>query len=289
MAPDAPTIPPAAEQRLRELAAAPGGLFTSTLSAPAWALVDGDGLEPVAQVMGSSVYHVGWQNQWFGSSWRAQGRTEELTVLSEAWNDSRSRALARLEQEARLVGAHVVVDVTMRRGDHDWAPDAVEWVVTGTAVRRRGAPPTGEPVLTDLSAADLHLLERAGYEPVGIAAASTVVYVVAGQRTRNVMQGGIFGGGWANTELADYTQGVYDARERALGHVTAQARTLDAHGVVGVQIEQQQRIRRVGSESNERDDLVVTFHIVGTAIRERRDAGVPLGVLPVLSLGPEAP
>lgn len=278
-----PALPASAEQRLRELAGTEGALFTSTLSVNEWALGHSAGVEPIAQVMGSSVYHVGWQNQWFSSGWSQAGRTEELAVLSEAWNESRRRALSRLEQEARLVGAHAVVGVDVRRGDHDWAPDAVEWVVTGTAVRLPGAPPTDRPVLSDLSGQDFSLLARAGCRPVGIVAASTVVYVVSGRASRNAMSGGLFGSGWRNQELADYTQGVYDARELALARINRQAQELGADGVVGVHIDQHHRLRRVGSDSNERIDLVITFHVLGTAIEET-PARAPLDAVPILTV-----
>ncbi len=52
-----------------------------------FALGEASGLRPVAQVMGSSIYHVGWQQSpgaWAG--WQASGVSQELTTLSEAWN-----------------------------------------------------------------------------------------------------------------------------------------------------------------------------------------------------------
>ena len=41
---------------------------------------------------------------------------------------------------------------------------------------------------------------------------------------------------WANQELRDFTQGVYDARELALGRVSAEARRQGAAGMVGVRL-----------------------------------------------------
>ena len=71
-----------------------------------FALGEASGLRPVAQVMGSSIYHVGWQQSpgaWAG--WQASGVSQELTTLSEAWNTARRRAFSRLAQEATLLGA----------------------------------------------------------------------------------------------------------------------------------------------------------------------------------------
>jgi hypothetical protein len=52
-------IPLAAEQRLRELGAGETA-FTSELSVAGFALSRLDAVRPVCQVMGSSVYKVGW-------------------------------------------------------------------------------------------------------------------------------------------------------------------------------------------------------------------------------------
>ncbi len=66
------------------------------------------------------------------------------------------------------------------------------------------------------------MLCQAGTRPVGIAAHTSVHYVPASPQTQ-MAQGG-FGASWVNQELVDFSQGVYEAREKALGSVTAQAR-----------------------------------------------------------------
>ena len=52
-----------AQERLAEIGKADGGFFTSDLSVDEFALVNAIGLRPLAQVMGSSIYHVGWQQR----------------------------------------------------------------------------------------------------------------------------------------------------------------------------------------------------------------------------------
>src|SRR5438045_1104502 len=114
-------LPLRAQQRLAELGAG-GGLFTSDLSVNEFALGREIGLRPLAQVMGSSIYHVGWQqNPGVWGGWQAAGVSQELTTLSEAWNSARQRAFSRLEQEARLLGAHAVVGRQLTTGRHDGA------------------------------------------------------------------------------------------------------------------------------------------------------------------------
>lgn len=262
--PPARLIPLHAEQRMRELAKG-NTAFTSGLSVGDLALSRLGGIRPVAQVMGSSVYKVGWQNMpWsmFGG-----GSTTEMEQLSGAWNEARRLALARLAEEARLAGCHAVVDVTFERRDHDFLDDAVEVIVNGTAVHLPEGLDTGEGVggvvLTDLSLPDFTLLRQAGYRPVGVVAATSVFYVVPGYKTRSATTGW---GRWANQELRDFTQGVYQAREAAIGRASAAAQALGAGGLVGVVIDEDVATRETGSENNKRIDLIVTFHVLGTAI-----------------------
>jgi uncharacterized protein YbjQ (UPF0145 family) len=275
-------LPLRAQQRLGEIGKTASGFFTSDLSVDEFALVHGLGLRPVSQVMGSSIYHVGWQQQpGFYSGWQPGGVSQELTVVSEAWNTARLRAFARLEQEAKLVGADAVVGVHVTKGEHDWAAGAIEYVAVGTAVRAEGAESTERPALSDLSGQDTWKLWQAGYRPLGVVGASTVHYVVPGWSTQ---QASGYWSSWANQELRDFTRGVYDARETALGRMTAEAHKIGAAGVVGVSIEHSAEERESGGSGSRRTDLVVTFHVIGTAIGERQAAGPDLDVSPRIEL-----
>jgi uncharacterized protein YbjQ (UPF0145 family) len=259
-------LPLRAQQRLAELAA--NQLFTSDLTVNEFALGHSIGLRPLAQVMGSSIYHVGWQQSpgaWGG--WQAGGLSQELTTLSEAWNAARLRAFGRLEQEATLLGAHAVVGVELTTGRHDFAAGAIEYIAVGTAVRFDGQEPPDRPILTDLSGQDYWKLWQAGYRPLGVVGASSVYYIVSGWQQRRAQQG--FFSSWANQELRDFTQGVYDVREATLGRVTAEARRQGADGMVGVSISHSVEEREVGSGGSERTDLIVTMHVLGTSIAER--------------------
>jgi uncharacterized protein YbjQ (UPF0145 family) len=275
-------LPLRAQQRLGEIGKARSSFFTSDLSVDEFALVHAIGLRPISQVMGSSIYHVGWQQRpgSFGG-WQPGGVSQELTVVSEAWNTARLRAFARLEQEAKLVGADAVVGVHLSKGHHDWAAGAIEYVAVGTAVRAEGAEPVERPALTDLSGQDTWKLWQAGYRPLGVVGASTVHYVVPGWSTQ---QASGYWSSWANQELRDFTRGVYDARETALGRMTAEARAIGAAGVVGVSIEHSAEERESGAGGSRSNDLVVTFHVIGTAIGERRAEGRTLDVSPRIEL-----
>src|SRR4051795_3245611 len=254
-------IPLAAEQRVLELARGESA-FTSGLSIADFALSRLDRVRPICQVMGSSVYKVGWQRFPWSSSW-GQGSVTELGPITDAWNHARQLALGRLEQEARIAGCHAVVDVTFEGNRHDFLSDEIEIVVNGTAVHlpersgdeREARGRSGDaPVLTDLSLPEYTLLRNAGYRPAGVVASTSVFYVVPGRRTRRATTGG---GGWfsaPNQELQDFTQGVYAARELALARASAQAERLGAGGMIGMRIDHAIDPRESGSENNKRLD-----------------------------------
>jgi uncharacterized protein YbjQ (UPF0145 family) len=268
-------IPLAAEERIRQLAAG-GTAFTSGLSVGDFALSKLEDVRPICQVMGSSVYKVGWQNYPWSGSW-GDGSLTELRQLTDAWNHARELALGRLQQEAELAGCHAVVDVSFGGKRHDFLDDEIEITVNGTAVH---LPEGGDrPVLTDLSLPDYTLLRRGGYRPVGVVASTSVFYIVASWQTQRATLG------WQrfqpNQELADFTQGVYAAREMALARATSQAQQLGAGGMVGMQIEHDIDIREVDQNNSKREDLIVTFHILGTAIAP---AGEHLPLDPWLTL-----
>jgi uncharacterized protein YbjQ (UPF0145 family) len=255
-------IPLSAERRLRELTGR-GGAFTSDLSVAGFALCHQLGLRPVTQVMGSSVYQVGYQPATYPMMLSGSMMTE-LDVLSGAWNEVRRLALSRLAQEAHHARASAVVGVKLTRGFHDFAAESIEYVVTGTAVRRE-ASPQESVVLTELSVADYAKLLSAGYEAVGIVAHTAVFFAA-------------YGNNWVtepqtlettrNFEYREFTAGVYSAREQVMGTISRQASELGAAGIVGVRVAHQVRRQGVGSGASQRGGVMITFDAIGTAIRE---------------------
>jgi uncharacterized protein YbjQ (UPF0145 family) len=281
-------IPIAAERRLRELRGTRGedggrGVsFTSDLSVSGFALCHQLGLEPLSQVMGSSIYQMGYQSAWgqmqggYGG-----GAMIELDTLSQALNEVRERALHRLAEEAHQIGADAVVGVETRAGESELGGGggqlALEHMVLGTAVRRKDAR-SEQPVMTELSVADYALLLRAGIEPAGIVAWSSVFFSSYAYR-------GMLGAGGTMTsmqpyELSEFTQALYNARERTMGQINRQAAALGASGVVGVRIGHTIRPHTLSSGmgggfgASELRGMMVTFNAVGTAIRQHEHAEI---------------
>jgi uncharacterized protein YbjQ (UPF0145 family) len=282
-------IPIAAERRLRELRGtrgADGGRgvsFTSDLSVNGFALCHQLGLEPLSQVMGSSIYQMGYQSAWgqmqggYGG-----GAMIELDTLSQALNEVRERALHRLAEEAHQIGADAVVGVETRAGESELGGGggqlALEHMVLGTAVRRKDAR-SEQPVMTELSVADYALLLRAGIEPAGIVAWSSVFF--SSYAYRGMLGAGPGGmGSMQPYELSEFTQALYNARERTMGQINRQAAALGASGVVGVRIGHTIRPHTLSSGmgggfgASELRGMMVTFNAVGTAIRQHAGAEI---------------
>jgi len=259
-------IPLGAERRLRELSAGRGA-FTSDLSVGSYALCHELGLTPLAQVMGSSIYQVGYQST-VPMSYGA-GFMFELDALTRAWNEVRDLAFGRLAQEAEHVGADAVVGVQIASGAREFTEGAIECVVIGTAVRSgprdrdAGRPgKRGHQVLTELSVPDYAKLHRAGIETLGVVAWTSVFFVQASYQTQ------MLSGFARNQELPEYTQGIYQARESVMAQVSSQARRLGATGVVGVRIGHSANRTNVGAGPYQQGGLLVSFNAIGTAIRE---------------------
>jgi uncharacterized protein YbjQ (UPF0145 family) len=217
-------IPEHGRERLQRMK---GTLFTSDLSVNEFLLVRAAGFEPLGLVVGSSIYHIGFQ----AGNW---SRNQEMDVLTQAMYHARELAMTRMEEEAEQLGADGIVAVRLDVSRREWGNDLAEFVAIGTAVRHREGElhraPSGRPFTSDLSGQDFYTLLSAGYRPVSMVM-GTCVYHVAHQGF----------GSWLsrvgrNVEMPNFTQALYDARELAMERMQAEAEAAQAEGIVGVQL-----------------------------------------------------
>ncbi len=223
-------------------------LFTSDLSVSEFLLVREAGFDPVGLVVGSSIYHIGYQR----ANWN---QNQEMGVLTQAMYHARELAMTRMEEEADALGADGIVGVRLEVTRHEWGEALAEFVAIGTAIRSRDGQhfrnTHGMPFTSDLSGQDFWTLLRAGYRPVGMVMGNCV-YHVAHQG-----MGQWFNQVGRNVEMTNYTQALYDARELAMERMQTEAVGLNAQGVVGAQIIE--RSHGWGSH-------VIEFFAVGTAV-----------------------
>jgi uncharacterized protein YbjQ (UPF0145 family) len=256
-------IPEDAMRRLAEMR--PGqatSLFTSDLSVNEFLLVREAGFRPLGLVLGSSIYHVGFQmGRW--------NKNQELTTLSQAMYHARELAMSRMEAEADQLGADGIVGVRLEIEFKEFGTDLAEFIAVGTAVKADAPTPDGfgwrnnrnQPFTSDLSGQDFWTLIQAGYAPLGMVM-GTCVYHIAHQRFWQAM-----GNIGQNVELPQFTEALYDARELAMSRMQTEAEQLRAEGIVGVQL--LSHGHRWGGHTTE-------FFAIGTAVRPlRADHTIP--------------
>jgi uncharacterized protein YbjQ (UPF0145 family) len=276
-------IPLRAEQRLQEEAGDDRRLFTSDLSVREFVLTRHAHCEPIAQVMGSSIYHVGTVPDY-------KGATSEITIISDGHRSSRRLALDRLKEEAALVGCDAVVGVHLRdrmitmgnrgKGGDDGG-EVLEFTVVGTAVK---APwithRKGEPIITDLSGQDLWALAQDGYEPCGFLFEFCRYHVWHVTKDFRSSVG----------ELDQASQAVEQARKIAAGRLLQQAADHQAEYVIGSDVSVRVKEVPCGFERCTLDDLDVDVSWFGTGVRRIPDAkpvqhGIPPLILSMMPLG----
>jgi uncharacterized protein YbjQ (UPF0145 family) len=211
---------------------------------------------------------------------RRHGRARgiELGSLSRGFDEAREQALNGMRSQARACGAHAVVDVRVRRERRDSSWESLEYVIGGTAVRfQDGRRAAAEPALSALSMDDFWKLLRAGHEPVGIAAASVVYRTAPSIAAMRALAGRRYSEGRATRELREFSDTVSGAIALARARAGERAKSCGADHVVGVSVDRELELvdhensgrMPVSREPLKRMDLVVTVHVVGTAIRER--------------------
>jgi uncharacterized protein YbjQ (UPF0145 family) len=194
--------------------------ITSDLSVDEALLLHAAGWEPLDLVCGVAVVSVpvGVWNWGRGS----------IGMASDAHNAAVDQASRLLRGECGKVHGHGVVGV---RVEVSVLPHHVDVELVGTAVRPMGggaAPAT--PFVSDLSARDFTLLQRAGWIPVGLAFGAAFVYAprrTAGTAIKQKSQ---------NVELTNYTEAMYAARESAMERMQRSALDVSGEGVVQVKV-----------------------------------------------------
>ncbi len=242
-------IPESGRHRIERMKQEVGrGFFTSDLSINEFLLVNQAGFEPLGLVLGSSIYHIGFQQ----ANW---SQNQEMGVLTQAMYHARELAMTRMEEEADQLGADGVVGVRLDIGRYEWGAELAEFIAVGTAVKHRGGElhraANGRPFTSDLTGQDFSTLLRSGYRPVGMVMGNCV-YHVAHQGLRAA---------WRqigrNQEMTNYTQALYEARELAMERMQTEADELQAGGIVGA---------RINQKSHGWGSHVIEFFAIGTAV-----------------------
>jgi len=203
---------------------AQSGLRTSMLTVPAAVSVESVGLIPVGDVMGCIVQRITRQSI-------------EMTGMLNTWttfNDQRyaealrhgySKALERLGEEAKGIGADGVVGITLRF--ERFGEGTYEFVAMGTAVRAESRTRPRKLFTTSLSGEDVAKLMLSGWAPAELVIGLTVLAVPTTYRTLAQVS---FTAG--NTEVDTYTRLLTSVRAKSREQFARETKRARADGAI---------------------------------------------------------
>ncbi len=240
------------------------GLFTSDLSAPELLLVQQAGFDPLAQVLGASLYRVGWTNALTNKggglyraadlpTLRASSHVIENRRLTRSLTGARRRAVQRLQLQAQAVKADGVVGARLKI--RDWAEGLAEFAILGTAVRRQGVRSRyRHPFTSSLSGQDTARLLSGGYVPLNLVMGASAQQAMM-NRTDAL---------WSHREIGSYSRALNQAQSSANRRMAREASELGASGVVGVTFTS--KIAEYEAGSSWVLGRIVEWVMVGTAV-----------------------
>ncbi len=217
------------------------------------------GFDPLHFVFGNVAYSIGLGGNISGAFSRlVRG---EVAQFTEIFDKTRHLALERITTHAKSFGANAVVGIQTTI-----APlmGAQEMIMVGTASTH---PLLGEylssPVTSDMTNEEMWNMVNLGYLPIKLVMGVSV-YSLG-------FSGGIMaslkslGGG----EITGLTEILYEAREKALARIEADAEACGADEVIGVKT----RVYDLGGG-------LVEFMAIGTAVKKMSGAGTKNPALP---------
>ncbi|MFF3514509.1 heavy metal-binding domain-containing protein [Streptomyces sp. NPDC002573] len=290
-------LPPAAAARIAEVRGS--GTWSSALSTGEFAALRAVGFEPVGQVMGSAVYHVGRSGRYWGyhdclyggmqyafSSEPApialSGRGAPSAGLVEVLDRARRSALDRMTAECSAFGGDGVVAAQLTVAPFVAQPNCLEFKVIGTAVRAAGTVRAPEPFTCHLDGQGFAKLVTAGWVPVELLYGMSVGVRHDDFRTRAQMRS------WSNTEVSGWSELVQAVRSDARAHLWAQTGRRGGDGVIlsagGLRIWGESCMRR---SSDDQKDHVAEATLLGTTVARFTAREEPPRTLTVMPLDPE--
>jgi uncharacterized protein YbjQ (UPF0145 family) len=221
------------------------------------------GYLPMQFVFGNVAYSIGVGNSILGGlKTLARGEIAEFT---DVFYQTRHLALSRIIDEAKRVGANSVVGIRTTIMPFG-VSTTQEMLMLGTASHSavcRDANASGqvklpEVVTSDMTCEEMWNMASAGYVPMKLVI-GTSVYSLG-------LSGGITA--WAKNfvkgEISELTTLIYEAREKSLARMAAEAQGLDADDIVGIKT----YVYSLGSG-------LIEFMAIGTAVKYVGDAAKP--------------
>jgi uncharacterized protein YbjQ (UPF0145 family) len=265
-------LPEVARARMAEIRQS--NTWGSALSTQEFAAIEGVGFDPVGQVLGTAVFHIGYAGRWGCSgAWSYLSGTEvsssayaPFSELVRTMYGARRLALSRAVAECAALGGDGIVGVKLRVGH--FASGGMEFTALGTAVRARSAVRPAQPFTSHVTGQEFGKLVHAGYIPTGLALGISIATRHDDWRTYNQLR-------WtaSNQEVDGYTQLINHARHDARRQLALDA---SSHGGDGVVVDEMQlRIseRECPSYQNQRDHIAEATFLGTSIVRFDRSPG----------------
>lgn len=283
---DGSGLPPQAVARLER--ARTSHVTSSLLSVAGQVGVDLCGLDPVGEVMGCIVEHIGFSG-YGGCGWNGYGYAPTRTITSGSGSSSGwggfgpyadalyrgyDTAIVRMLTEARDLGGDGVVGV--RITERRMGEDNREFMALGTAVRSLGKTHLKRPFATTLAGQDVAKLMMAGWVPAGICVGISVGVRHDDYQTRMAARAYT-----TNIEVPGYTELLNEVRSDARRELARRVAGFGAQGAI-LSGSLTTSIHEIEPGENHIDHIGVAT-VIGTAIT-RFDPSADFG-----SAGPEIP
>ncbi|HTX84090.1 MAG TPA: heavy metal-binding domain-containing protein [Streptosporangiaceae bacterium] len=282
-------VPPSAEARLAEMRDTRS--WGSSLQVSEFAAISRVGFQPVGQVLGAAVYHVGdagdeecpygvavyrgegnrayrppGSGPWLGPGQvvapRGAAAIGSARRLVSVLYQARRAAIGRMTTECTALGGLGVIGVKLTIGSFGDDEDILEFKAFGTAVRAPGVVSRAQPFASDLSGQDFTKLVAHGFVPVGLA-----LGVAVGYRHDDWLTHGQTRWTAGNVEVEGYSDLVRQTRTDARNELELDLVRMGAEGVVVQETKTKISERRCPIVPFGKDH-VVEATIIGTAITQ---------------------
>lgn len=205
------------------------------------------GFKPIQYVIGNVAYSIGLGGNIFGFL-RSLGRGE-VKEYSEIFDRTRHLALERITREARQCKANAVIGINTTITP---LMGAQEMLMLGTASSH---PALGEyatqPITSDMTNEELWNMINIGYMPIRLVMGVSVYSLGIVGGIKSIFKSMVRG------EVDVLTSLLYEAREKALDRIQADAKRCGADEVVGVKI----HVYELGGG-------LIEFLAIGTAVKK---------------------
>ncbi|MDH6132165.1 uncharacterized protein YbjQ (UPF0145 family) [Kitasatospora sp. MAA4] len=294
-------LPPVAAARIAEVRES--GTWSSALTTGEFAAIRSVGFEPVGQVMGSAVYHVGRSGRYWGyhaclyagaglgigfgsgagfgpAGIALSGNGAPSAALVKVMDSARRTALGRMTAECAALGGDGVVAAQLTMAPFVAAPGCLEFKVIGTAVRAAGSVRPRRPFTSHLDGQGFAKLITAGWVPVDLLVGMSIGVRHDDYTTRRQTFS------YRNQEMDGWSALVHHVRSDARTQLARQGAQQGGDGVVladgNLRIWEEPCIQSGGN--SEQKDHVAESTLVGTAIARFASAPAKPSTMTVVPL-----